>query len=210
MDPGVIPRISQRSIEEQNKYLPYNYFGNQYIKQSKRNFLLMVTQGCFNSTPVLTHTIKFCESCHIFRPPRTLHCNVCDSCIRGFDHHCLWLGTCIGERNYIQFQIFVALLNIAVPLALKVSIKALYELTSGDDEIEGKDWGIASAIGLYSLCLAVIEVLVIILFCFHMHILCLNQTTYERIKNHYKKLPFVPNPYRQRAGCLSNLVTRIR
>ena len=99
---------------------------------------------------------------------------------------------------------------MAVPLALQVSIKALYELTSDDEGIDGKGGSLASAIGLYSLCLAVIEVLVIILFCFHMHLLCLNQTTYERIKNHYKKLPFVPNPYRKRAGCLSNLLTRIK
>ena len=27
-----------------------------------------------------------------------------------FDHHCVWLGTCIGRRNYKMFIYFVSLL----------------------------------------------------------------------------------------------------
>lgn len=28
----------------------------------------------------------------------------------GFDHHCVWLGTCIGKRNYKYFMYFITLL----------------------------------------------------------------------------------------------------
>ncbi|OMJ82377.1 hypothetical protein SteCoe_16913 [Stentor coeruleus] len=51
--------------------------------------------------------IKYCRTCWISRPPRTSHCPDCDLCVEKFDHHCPWVGKCIGKCNYTKFLIFL-------------------------------------------------------------------------------------------------------
>jgi len=56
------------------------------------------------------YKMKYCDTCKIFRALRTSHCHDCNNCVMGFDHHCVWLGTCIGKRNYTVFFHFVTIL----------------------------------------------------------------------------------------------------
>lgn len=51
--------------------------------------------------------VRFCYTCLNDRPPRSKHCSICGCCIRRMDHHCPFVGNCVGERNHINFFLFL-------------------------------------------------------------------------------------------------------
>lgn len=50
---------------------------------------------------------NYCSTCRIVKPPRARHCRICGHCVLAVDHHCPWLGVCVGVRNYAYFLVFV-------------------------------------------------------------------------------------------------------
>ena len=52
-------------------------------------------------------SLKWNDSCNFYQPPRAHHCSVNNDCIEKLDHHCPWVGTTIGQRNYRTFLLFV-------------------------------------------------------------------------------------------------------
>lgn len=91
-DPGALPR-QPISRDQENIILQYN-----------AKWLLTYN----NAT--LPH--GYCSACCIIRPFRAHHCNVCDICVDWFDHHCPWIGGCVGKRNYKQFLSYVFLTEV--------------------------------------------------------------------------------------------------
>jgi len=56
----------------------------------------------------LEHGERACITCKIIRPPSGKHCKYCDHCVEMFDHHCPFVGVCIGEGNYPCFLLLLA------------------------------------------------------------------------------------------------------
>jgi len=49
---------------------------------------------------------RWCDFCNVYQPPDGAHCPDCNVCIAGYDHHCVWMGACIGKKNMKPFLRF--------------------------------------------------------------------------------------------------------
>lgn len=74
--------------------------------------------------------IGYCTVCKIWLDldKKVKHCNFCNICIEGMDHHCPWTGKCIGRKNLIPFYFFVLFVFGFMSYCAVIIIKCKSEL----------------------------------------------------------------------------------
>ena len=140
--------------------------------------------------------VPYCYTCSMFRPPRTSHCSVCDNCVERFDHHCLWLGTCIGKRNYKYFYWFIT--SIFINQIFQI-FSSIYYVVNQAKKWKNKEKNSLFLVIAYS---SIILYNILFIACFlwkllfiHTILVFKNNTFYEFVK---KKLKIYPlNPFRK-------------
>jgi hypothetical protein len=132
--------------------------------------------------------LKYCETCEIYRVPRSSHCRQCDNCVENEDHHCVWLNNCVGRRNYRYFFLFLFFTTMLAIYTLVFCILHLYlynlELSASEDYFGFVETlqKIPVSMGLCIYCF-IFTNSVGALFGFHCYLISINLTTHEKIRN---------------------------
>ncbi|XP_052136677.1 probable protein S-acyltransferase 6 [Oryza glaberrima] len=176
-DPGIIPR-NVRPPEPEDIGVSSPAFGGG-------GGSLPPTRDVYVNGVVVK--VKYCHTCLLYRPPRCSHCSVCNNCVDRFDHHCPWVGQCIGKRNYRFFFMFISSTTF---LCLYVFVFCWVNLA-----MTARQFGC-------SMGRAVVEspvsgILIVYTFvtawfvggltAFHSYLVCTNQTTYENFRYRYER-----------------------
>ena len=132
--------------------------------------------------------IKVCRTCLITRPFGCSHCSVCNLCINKFDHHCPWIGNCVGIRNYKVFYYLLHILNIHLLFSLSCSIYSLiYDNKSKNNKL------IFSTGIIITIVMFLAELFIFCLILSHTFYIIKGHTTYLRIK--YKPILKITNGF---------------
>ncbi|KAK4754068.1 hypothetical protein SAY87_002172 [Trapa incisa] len=130
-----------------------------------------------------------CSYCNVDQPPRAKHCHDCDRCVLKFDHHCTWLGTCIGYSNHCRFWWYIFLESALCLWTAFLYINYLHINIS-------QTWWKSAIMVAMLIFLLMSSIFLLLLLLFHSYLILTNQTTYELIR-------------RQRISYLSHVPRRV-
>ncbi|KAF2071642.1 hypothetical protein CYY_007035 [Polysphondylium violaceum] len=183
-DPGIVPR---------GVYNDSDIFSSD---QRQPLFKKITIKG-------MTQEVKWCETCSLYRPPRANHCGMCNNCVEKFDHHCPWVGNCIGRRNYKTFLYFLYCTGFKCLFAMGFCVAHIIVEASRIRD-QHPDYSSANVFNKalnkshYLSIIIIVYALAGLMFVgslggFHLYLLATNQTTNESIKKTFKK----GNPFRK-------------
>ena len=153
-----------------------------------------------------------CVHCRALQVARAKHCHDCGRCVQRLDHHCWWLGTCVGSGNH---RLFVGYLTLQALLLIATGAAAARGISLSDSQrAASAPWpsvALGSALACVSMC-SVLGLLALTLLIFQCSLIGRGETTWEHLRreriNASMQLPPDVRPYD--AGTLRNWLSFLK
>eukprot|EP01017_Pseudomicrothorax_dubius_P032406 TRINITY_DN4245_c0_g1_i1.p1 TRINITY_DN4245_c0_g1~~TRINITY_DN4245_c0_g1_i1.p1 ORF type:complete len:346 (-),score=57.87 TRINITY_DN4245_c0_g1_i1:184-1221(-) len=137
--------------------------------------------GFFMENPE-TQQKKYCLHCHTYKPERCHHCSLCNRCVLNMDHHCPWVGNCVGFYNkkffiLLLFYSYISLLIMFGTTLYEIVHILLFIKAKGFGELGWKDFYITASF----IALSILTFIITFFLRFHLLLVSKNLTTLENL-----------------------------
>ena len=139
------------------------------FKCSKPVFLPRKINREKNLSKLYERNENICIKCGIIKSSSTKHCLICDRCVENWDHHCYWLNTCISNKNFCKFKLFLYFTFIFLITNLLFYIYSVYLILSAKDLFFQEIFNVEVGSEVYYLVLDLLisALIVLIIFIFY-------------------------------------------
>lgn len=144
---------------------------------------------------VVVFETRYCTVCCVEQPLRAKHCRECGKCVALHDHHCPWLGLCIGEKNRFFFWWYLFFENLLLWISEVLMGISFTDAVGWDWVIE--NWGKIPIIIIVSF----FTFMVTCLIAYHSYLAIVNQTTWENVS--WEKISYLKNSEKKRGSPFS-------
>lgn len=160
--PGFLP---EEWIKFSDKWFPEDY---DVGRQRKWDFQVGETSKC--------------RKCPYRRPERAHHCSVCRRCVLRMDHHCPWVGNCIGIKNHKYFILmgfWGAVAAFTYLLQCYTELKMLVSVGKSSHDMANLTPRSKAMFGIVGVVLCSFSVSLSGLTAMHLYLMSVNRTTLE-------------------------------